>query len=211
MQILDIIFQKTKDSSTYPAYGIACEWYLSLHFLRPMRNENPWYRNVHHTKRTHKIKLILPKPRRKSRELTPRMWYQSMKEGGLAGLERSLWTHATERVEIEQMSNTNWVLKSDDSCPILPIDESEKKERFWEFGKRNRGKRAKGLPIRIREWKWFGFVCYRILRERGSNSIGGAVKKKEQALRKKRFFESGSVGGSKQRGERERDSESQRA
>lgn len=35
----------------------------------------------------------------------------------LGGFETSLWTQAAERVEMEQISNTNLALESD-SCPI---------------------------------------------------------------------------------------------
>lgn len=93
---------------------------------------------------------ILHQEGRKGEELTPRMWYQSMKEDGLAGFEeRSLWTHTTERVEMEQISNTSWVLKSD-SAPILPIEATEEgKERFLaENLGRRRGRREKGLRNR---------------------------------------------------------------
>jgi len=39
----------------------------------------------------------------------------------MKGFERSVWwTQSTERVEMEQISNTNLVLESD-SFPILPI------------------------------------------------------------------------------------------
>lgn len=51
------------------------------------------------------------------------MQYQSTKVG-LAGFVRRVWTHTTERVEMEQISNTNLVLESD-SCPILPIWECD--------------------------------------------------------------------------------------
>lgn len=53
--------------------------------------------------------------------LTPIMQYQSMKEG-FNGFEFEicLWTHSTERVEMEHIFNTNWVFWSE-SCPILCI------------------------------------------------------------------------------------------
>ena len=61
--------------------------------------------------------MVFFNKKRKVKELTPRMQYQSTK----VGFERSVWwTQSTERVDMEQISNTNLVLESD-SCPILPI------------------------------------------------------------------------------------------
>lgn len=86
--------------------------------------ENPMWKDLNHVKEPRKLPTSLHQQERfkkqeKAQMLTPRMQYQSTNDG-LAEFERSLWTHTTERVAMEQISNTNWVLESD-SCPILPI------------------------------------------------------------------------------------------